>query len=149
MLRQAQHDYEFRRGFRTQIIETKTMLKFIIVFILSLIITQVLNVLFGSQKHEENVREVAYEVKAKEGIIGCLSKEKFIEAANHYKNKEFEAIKKMLDDEACFLFKNGEKLTAPSDTCSKKDSDDELFPFKTSRLILLQPYLPCFAVIPN
>jgi hypothetical protein len=45
-----------------------------------------------------------------------------------------------------FLFKNGEELKAASDTCLAKDGDDELFPFKTSRLILLQPYLPCFAV---
>lgn len=122
------------------------MWKFIILFILSLLITQVLNVLFGSEKRAENVKEVTYKVTAKEGVIGCLSKEKFAEAANHYKNKEFAAIKKMLDDEACFLFKNGEELTAASDTCLAKNADDELFPFKTSRLILLQPYLPCFAV---
>jgi hypothetical protein len=122
------------------------MWKFIILFILSLIITKVLNVLFGSEKHAENVKEIAYKVTAKEGIIGCLSKEKFAEAADYYKKKEFAAIKKMLDDEACFLFKNGEELMAASDTCLAKDGDDELFPFKTSRLILLQPYLPCFAV---
>jgi hypothetical protein len=111
-----------------------------------MIITHFLNILSGSEKHEENVKEVAYKVMVKEGIIGCLSKEKFAEAADYYKKKEFAAIKKMLDDEACFLFKNGEELTAASDTCLAKDGDDELFPFKTSRLILLQPYLPCFAV---
>ena len=61
------------------------MWKFIIVFILSLIITQVLNVLFGSEKRSENVKEVVYKVTAKEGIIGCLSKEKFAEAADYYK----------------------------------------------------------------
>jgi hypothetical protein len=122
------------------------MWKFIIVFITSMIITHILNVLFGSEKHAENVKEVVYKVTVKEGIIGCLSKEKFVEATDYYQKKEFAMIKKMLDDEACFLFKNGEELTAASDTCLAKDGDDELFPFKTSRLIFLQPYLPCFAV---
>lgn len=122
------------------------MLKFIIVFILSMIITEGLNVITGLEKHKKKVEEVVYKVTAKEGIIGCLSKEKFAEATDYYKKKKFGLIKKMLDEEACFLFKNGEKLTAASDTCLEKDGDDELFPFKTSRLILLQPYLPCFAV---
>jgi len=122
------------------------MWKFIIVFIISIIITKGLNVITGLEKHKKNVEEITYKVTAKEGIIGCLSKEKFAEAADHYKKKEFAVIKKMLDDEACFLFKNGEELEAASDTCLAKDGDDELFPFKTSRLMLLQPYIPCFAV---
>jgi hypothetical protein len=111
-----------------------------------MIITEGLNVITGLEKHKKNVEEIVYKVTAKEGIIGCLSKEKFAEATDYYKKKKFGLIKKMLDEEACFLFKNGEELTAASDTCLAKDGDDELFPFKTSRLILLQPYLPCFAV---
>ena len=80
------------------------------------------------------------------GIVGCLSKEKFKEAAELYAKKDFSRVQKMIDEEICFIFKKGEELEASENTCSSEDSDDKLYPFKPMKFAILQPYLPCFSV---
>jgi hypothetical protein len=123
------------------------MVKFIILLILSFFITQALEALFGNKEagHEAK-KDVDYKVTLDQGIIGCLSKDKFKEAANYYTKRDFTKIKKLIDEEICFFFAKDSELSAPEGTCSSDHGDDELFPFKSPKFMLLQPYLPCFAV---
>jgi hypothetical protein len=123
------------------------LLKIIILFLLSFVITQILHTVFGGEKsHSETREEVIYKVTAPSGVIGCLTRDKFKEASRAYKNKNFDAVKKLLAEKICFLFEQGEELAAPSGTCSNRDGNNDLFPFSSPKLLLLRPYLPCFAV---
>lgn len=123
------------------------MIKFIITFLIALIITHYLDIFFSDDYSTiEERQEVVYKVTPESGIIGCLSKEKFKEASDDYAKKDFAAVQKMLDEKACYFFAKGEELKALSGTCSTSDADGDLYPFKSARIKFLQPYFPCFAV---
>ncbi len=123
------------------------MFKLITFLLGSFLITMFLNFVFGEKKSEVTEgKEIVYKVTAEKGIVGCLSKEKFKEAANYYSAQNFQAIEKMLSDEVCFIFKKGDELRANENTCSDANLDDELFAFKSDKFMVVQPYLPCFAV---
>ncbi len=123
------------------------IITFLITFLIALVITHYLNIFFKTDYSSvEERQEVVYKVTAELGIVGCLSREKFKEASEDYAKKDFTAVQKMLDEEACFFFAKGEELKALSGTCSTNDGDNDLFPFKTAKMKFLQPYLPCFAV---
>jgi hypothetical protein len=123
------------------------MFKFIILFILSFAITKLLYATFGHKNagEETSKKEVIYKITAENGVVGCLSKEKFREAADYYSQGNLEPVKKMMAEEICFIFKKGEEVKALEGTCDN-DQSDNLFPFKSERFLLVQPYLPCFAV---
>jgi len=125
------------------------MLKLVIVFVLSFVITQILNSFFLHEKHadlETKKKNVTFKVTAPNGVIGCLSKEKYHEAANFYEKNNVAAVKKMIADEICFFFENGTELEALEGTCDKDADDNDLFPFLPLKFAVLQPFLPCFAV---
>lgn len=123
------------------------MFKFLILFVTSFFITQLFNHFFGDKSADiKEGKTVIFKVTSDAGIVGCLSKEKFKEAAELYAKKDFSRVQKMVDEEICFIFKKGEELEASENTCSSEDSDDKLYPFKPMKFAILQPYLPCFAV---
>jgi hypothetical protein len=123
------------------------MFKFIILFILSFFITKILYATFGHKNASEegSKKEVVYQITAENGVVGCLSKEKFREAADYYSQGNLEPVKKMIAEEICFIFKKGEKVSAIEGVCDDAENED-LFPFKSDRFMVVQPYLPCFAV---
>jgi hypothetical protein len=125
------------------------MLKIIISFLFSILVAKFFLSVFGENSIVTGwwVKEdAAYIVTAPAGVIGCLSKAKYYEAADFYAKKNMAEITKLLEDETCFFFKKGEVLSAPKDTCLKDDADNELRPFMPKKFILIKPYLPCFAV---
>ncbi|NBV05605.1 MAG: hypothetical protein EBS06_00010 [Proteobacteria bacterium] len=113
--------------------------------ILSMLAAKMIGILVGSESHEKK-EEVEYYITAKDGVIGCLSKEKFLEEEGYYKSGNFKEAQRLLDDEECFYFKKGDKLFAAVGTCDKSHKDDEIFPFKPNEFMMLQPYLPCASV---
>jgi hypothetical protein len=124
------------------------MFKFLVVLVISFVITQLLNSFFLEKKHadlEAKKKEIIFEVIAPNGMVGCLSKEKFFEAKNYLAQKNFAQVEEMIKQEICFFFKKGAQLEALEDTCLDND-DNELFPFKPLEFAILQPYLPCGAV---
>ncbi len=122
-------------------------MKFIVIAVLSFLITKFLNFSYNMFFHgSAEVKEVVYHVTAKEGIVGCLSKEKFAEALSYYNAGNSDEVKKMINDKVCFLFKLGEQLKASEGTCSNNDDDNDLFPFSSDQILLVKPYIPCFAV---
>ena len=123
------------------------MLKFLIIFVSSFVITQLFNHFFSEKSADiKEGKTVIFKVTSDAGVVGCLSKEKFKEAAQLYAKKDFAKVQKMFDEEVCFIFKKGEELEASENACSSEDADDKLYPFKPMKFAILQPYLPCFAV---
>ena len=124
------------------------MFKFIAVLLLSIVITKFLNIFFGEKnaEHEADKSDKTYIVSAPSGIIGCLTRDKYYEAANDYAKKNVAAVEKLMAEKICFFFKKGEALSAPAGTCVESDGDNDLFAFSSERFMLLKPYLPCFAV---
>lgn len=123
------------------------MAKFIIVFILSFFITQAFEIFSGHKDSDhKKKKDVDFKITLEQGIIGCLSKEKYQEAADYYAKKDFAKIKKLVAEEVCFFFPKDSELMAPEGTCSSAHDDNELMPFKPASFAILQPYLPCFAV---
>ena len=124
------------------------MIKAISVLILAFFITKFLNIFFGEKNAatEAEKPEKTYIITAESGILGCLTKAKFQEAADDYTRQDFVAVKKLIAEEICFFFKKGEEVRAPGGTCSQADADNDLFPFSSERFKVVEPYLPCFAV---
>ncbi|MDX2082967.1 MAG: hypothetical protein SFV53_03150, partial [Rickettsiales bacterium] len=85
-------------------------------------------------------------VTAPHGIIGCLSKGKFIEEQQYINKGNYQAAQQQLDDEVCFYFEKGSKMFANEGTCSKNFKNDYLTNFKPNGFALLQVYLPCYSV---
>ena len=125
------------------------MFRIVVLMILSMLaaqmISKVFGVMFGSEQKKEG-KEIEYFITAKNGAIGCLSKEKFKEEENYYESGNFKEAQRLLDDQECFYFAKGTKLFAAEGTCSAQNKDDDLFPFKPNDFMLLQPYFPCAAV---
>lgn len=109
------------------------------------IVSKMFGTLFGSEERKEG-KEIEYFITAKNGAVGCLSKEKFKEEEGYYKSGNFKEAQRLIDDQECFYFAKGTKLFAAEGTCSAKYKDEDLFPFKPNDFMLLQPYLPCVAV---
>lgn len=120
-------------------------MKLIFLSVLSIFLVKILTIFMGVEP-EEKKKEAVYFVTAENGTIGCLSKEYFFKAGNFYKNGNYAQAQKLLDDEICYFFKKGARLYADEGTCSEKDGDHDIFPFKPNDFIALQPYLPCYAV---
>ena len=91
-------------------------------------------------------QEATFKVTAGQGILGCLSLEKFKEAQNYYRRNDLVAIKKMMDEKVCRFFANGYEFKAPSATCSSRDSGNDIKSFITTDIVAMQFFLPCFAV---
>ena len=121
------------------------MIRIIVLMILSMLAAKMIGMLFNSHSQEKK-EEVEYYITAKDGAIGCLSKEKFLEEENYYNSGNFKEAQRLLDDKECFYFAKGAKLFAAAGTCDKSHKDNEIFPFKPNDFMMLQPYLPCAAV---
>jgi hypothetical protein len=122
------------------------MIRFIILIALSLLITQGIRMFFLGSESKKEKEEIEYFVTAKNGVIGCLSKDAFREEEGYYLSGNYAAAQKLLDENICFFLAKGTKMFASEGTCSKSDKDDALFPFKPNDFMMLQPYLPCGAV---
>jgi len=121
-------------------------MKFIILAILSVVITRCITIVFTGSSDPEHVKEVVFKITPKEGILGCLSKEKYGEAQGYYATKELDKIQKMLADRICFLFSQGEEVKAAEGVCGKEKNDDDLEAFASKKIFLVKPYIPCYAV---
>ena len=119
------------------------MAKFIVPMLLSLLLLAQ-GIADAVSKKEK--KEIEYFVTAKNGAIGCLSKDSFIEEQGYYMSGNYVAAQKLLDEKICFFLAKGTKMFAAKNTCSKSDKDDALFPFQPNDFMMLQPYLPCSAV---
>ncbi len=124
------------------------MFKFVAVLLISIVITKFLNIFFGEKNaaSEAEKADKTFIVSVDSGIIGCLTRDKYYEAANDYAKKDVAAVEKLMAEKICFFFKKGEALSAPAGTCLESDGDNDLFAFSSERFMLLKPYLPCFAV---
>ncbi len=123
------------------------MMKFLIVFVLSLLLVAMYEIMFDREYSKvEKRHETTYKVTAKAGIVGCLTKKKFNEATQEYRNNNISAIQKMITDGACFTFQYDDELTALSETCDVSDGDNDAFAFQSKKVFLREVYLPCFAV---
>ncbi len=114
--------------------------------LLSMLVSKLLFNAYKSFTKYEEKEEIAFVITAKNGVIGCLSKEKFKEEEAYYNSGNYEAAQKLIDEQICFYFEKGYKMFAKEGTCSQQDKDDALFPFKPNDFMMLQPYLPCAAV---
>jgi len=121
------------------------MIRIIILIVLSMLVAQGLGMMFGSGEND-NKKEVEYFVTAKNGAVGCLSKDKFREQQGYYLNGNFKEAQRLIDEQECFFLKEGTKMFALEGTCSKDSKNEDLFPFKPNDFLILQPYLPCGAV---
>ncbi len=123
-------------------------MRIIVMLVLSLLISRLLwyayEAVSGNKKVER--REVEFFITAENGAIGCLSKEVFLQEEKYYKSGDYQSAQRLLDEKYCFYFKKGDKLFAAEGTCSEKDKNEDLFPFKPNDFLMLQPYLPCAAV---
>ncbi len=122
------------------------MIRFIILMIVTIFVSAVIRVLITGSEDVSDKKDAVYFVTAEKGAIGCLSKEAFREEEGYYTKGDFAAAQKMLDEKICFFLANGMKMFAPEGTCSARDKDSDLFPFKPNDFMMLQPYLPCSAV---
>ena len=123
------------------------MMKFLMVFGLSLLIAVMFEIFFNKEYSKAGKRhETTYKITAKAGIVGCLTAKKFNEATQEYRNNNVGAIQKMITDGACFTFQYGDELTALSETCDPSDGDNDAFAFQSKKVFLREVYLPCFAV---
>ncbi len=112
--------------------------------IASFTIAKMINIAIGLNDSEK--AQVEYVITAPHGAVGCLSKDKFREEEKYYNSGDFKAAQRLIDEQICFFFDKGSKLFAVEGTCSKKDKDNDLYPFKPNDFMMLQPYLPCSAV---
>jgi hypothetical protein len=122
------------------------MVKFVVMMILSLVITQILHLLFseetaGLKKREEKV----FKVILNQGVIGCISQEKFDNVQNLYNQNNQKEIKKILNNKDCFIFSEGEEFTGLDNYCNEDSKLTDSFIFGSKKFMLTKIILPCFA----
>ncbi len=121
------------------------MIRIVILMILSMLAAKMIGVLIGSGEEKEK-KEVEYFITAKNGAVGCLSKDKFKEEESYYLSGNIKEAQRLIDEQECFFLPYKTKMFAAEGTCSSNDKNEDLFPFKPNDFMMLQPYLPCAAV---
>ncbi len=118
--------------------------------ILSLIITQILHLLFseenaGLKKREEKV----FKVVLNQGVIGCISQEKFNVVQKLYAQNNDQEIKKILNNKDCFIFAKGEEFSGLDNYCNQDSELSDSYIFGSKKFMLTKIILPCFAFKAN
>jgi len=122
------------------------MIKFVVMMVLSLVITQILHLLFSEETAGLNKREEKiFKVILKQGVIGCISQEKFDKVQNFYAQNNQKEIKKILDNKDCFIFSQGEEFNGLDNYCNKDSKLTDSYVFGSKKFMLTKIILPCFA----
>ena len=114
--------------------------------VLSLVITQILHLLFseetaGLKKREEKV----FKVILNQGVIGCTSQEKFDNVQKLYNQNNQKEIKKILNNKDCFIFNKDEEFTGLDNYCNEDSKLTDSYIFGSKKFMLTKIILPCFA----
>ena len=122
------------------------MVKFIAMMIISLIVSQLLH-LFFSEKNSGLVekKEKHFKVILDQGVIGCISQDKFDHVQLLYGQEKFSEIKKILNNKDCFVFQKDEEFQGLDNYCDDDSKITQSFTFSSKKFLLTKIILPCFA----
>lgn len=124
------------------------MVKFVVMMILSIVITQIFHILFGEENSGiEKKQEKIFKVILAQGVIGCTSQEKFDNLKKSYSLNDQEQIKKMLSEKKCFVFDKGEEFVGLDNYCNDYSKMMDNHIFSSKKFLLTKIILPCFAFI--
>ncbi len=124
----------------------KIMLKFVIMMVISILITQVIELLFsheneGLHKKEEKI----FKVILPQGVIGCISQDKFDQVQKLYAEKNRDEIKKTLNSKDCFVFAKDEEFTGLENYCDEDSKPTDNHIFSSKKFLITKIILPCYA----
>jgi len=80
-----------------------------------------------SDKDDSLLSESSYQIKASPGTIACVTQHDFEEIAKASANKNFDAMKKMMDLGLCVYFAQGTEIILQKNVCSAASKDSEIF----------------------
>lgn len=124
------------------------MVKFVVMMILSILITQVFHVLFGEENSAMTKKEEkTFKVILNQGVVGCTSQEKFDNLKKSYSLNDQEQIKKMLNEKQCFVFEKGEEFIGLDSYCKDYSDIANNHIFSSKKFLLTKIILPCFAFV--
>ena len=124
------------------------MVKFVVMMILSILITQVFHVLFGEENSAMTKKEEkTFKVILNQGVVGCTSQEKFNNLKKSYSLNDQEQIKKMLNEKQCFVFEKGEEFIGLDSYCKDYSDIANNHIFSSKKFLLTKIILPCFAFV--
>ena len=124
------------------------MVKFVVMMILSILITQVFHVLFGEENSAMiKKEEKTFKVILNQGVVGCTSQEKFDNLKKSYSLNDQEQIKKMLNEKQCFVFEKGEEFVGLDSYCKDYSDIANNHIFSSKKFLLTKIILPCFAFV--
>ena len=122
------------------------MLRFILVFIFSLLLGKTLHIFFSKNYVGEKKAEyVVFYIKQEKGAIGCYSKQKYQQVVDAYQKQDLDQINFYLKQKECFLYEKNYKLSALDNIC-QNNNPNEIAEFTVPHLLLKKIYLPCFAI---
>lgn len=127
------------------------MKKFVIMMILSFIITQILHILFSEENSGLNkIEEKTFLVELNQGVIGCITQEHFDSVQELYQQNNLNKIKEILKSKKCFIFSKGEEFQGLETYCNSNEKSTDSHMFSSKKFLLTKIILPCFAFsIPN
>ena len=114
--------------------------------VISLVVSQLLHLFFseknsGMQPDDQHY----YKVILKQGVVGCITQDKFDLVQKLYSQNDLDAIKKILNNKECFVFVKDEEFIGPKTNCDNKSKITDSFAFSSKKFQLSKIILPCFA----
>jgi len=121
------------------------MSKFIIMMILSFIITQIIHILFSEENSGlKKYEEYTFKVILDQGVIGCLSQTSFDEVQKLYEQKKINQIKKYLTEKKCYVFAKDEEFQGLEKYCNEDSKYSDNHMFSSKKFLLSKIILPCY-----